>query len=151
MNWVRECNLRADLFLSINGNGGGELCSTCCARAPSVRRHKIVYLYEYRNQQLPERHASQLDGVPQAPWISHCRRVVGGIPINRRFLMTHPLPEKYKSGGGRHRCLTKIDGLPIVRCQDLPTCSLLFRTEEGLRMHCSQKHEEISTKEFRAL
>ncbi len=67
------------------------------------------------------------------------------------FPATHPLREKYKSGCGRHGCLPKIDGLPILWCKECPKCSRLFRTDEGLRRHCGREHEGMSSKEIREL
>ncbi len=71
--------------------------------------------------------------------------------LSAEFPATHPLREKYKSGGGSHGCLPKINGLPIVWCKECPTCSRMFPSEEGLRRHCSKKHEGISRNEVRAL
>ncbi len=71
--------------------------------------------------------------------------------LSAEFPATHPLREKYKSGGGRHGCLPKIDGLPMLWCKECPTCLRLFAGDEGLRKHCSRMHDGISRAEVRAL
>ncbi len=85
-----------------------------------------------------------LPSVRSSLWLAASR-------LSADFPATHSLREKYKSGGGRHGCLPKIDGLPIVWCKECPTCSRLFPSDEGLRRHFNRMHDGISRKDTRAL
>ncbi len=64
--------------------------------------------------------------------------------FSAEFPVTHPLREHYKTSGGRHGCLLKIHGLPILGYKECPTCFRMFPTEDGLRRHFGQKHRTMT-------
>ncbi len=116
---------------------GSFICSraeSCGIEIPNCEKSMRQHLHRNHN-------ASK--SVEDSVWLAASR-------LAAAFPEIHPLREKYKSGGGEHGCLPRIEGLPLLWCKQCPTCLRLFPKDEGLRNHCKKMHGGIPRSEIRA-